>query len=145
MGSRGWCRGLLTGLMVMGLVGCAAVSPMESARELRPGESREGQLMSGPDRYRFSLAAPARVILESEVFPGQVLEVRPNGRLLNADGEVVARDFASGRQGGNFRIETRLDAGTWYLIVSETHGCRSALRCPDRDARYRVSLRVEPL
>ncbi|WP_043531441.1 hypothetical protein [Litchfieldella xinjiangensis] len=128
----------------LALSGCATTSsdgPPKWAIELSPGEEHE-ILMPGRYAFRFSLDEPAEVVLESQTFPGYGY-IRPNGQLKDAQGQVVAQDWHSGRM-SNFRIERELTAGTWYLEVDDPFACRGILRCEDRDYRYTVSLEVVP-
>ncbi|WP_163557715.1 hypothetical protein [Halomonas sp. NO4] len=123
------------------LTGCAAVQdPRERAIELRPGEPYQ-VMAPGAYLFTFTLDAPARVVLESETFPGDHATT-PAGVLRDSEGQIVTRDWTSGR-GSNFRIEERLAAGTWYLRTHDLHACLSVLRCPDQDHRYWVHLRLD--
>ncbi|MBA2779737.1 hypothetical protein [Billgrantia kenyensis] len=122
------------------LTGCAGTSdPRDHAIPLTP--DRPFEVMStGMRHFTFSLQEPARVVLESETFPWDSAMAAPSGELLDADGEVVARDWHSGID-GNFRIERELEAGVWYLRVTTPHA-GSSVGLLDRDYRYTVILRV---
>ncbi|MCE9661875.1 hypothetical protein LY622_00320 [Halomonas sp. M5N1S17] len=135
----------VTGLLLLSLLlltACAGTSdPRDLAIELRP--DRPFEVMTPGQRYfTFTLEAPARVVLESQTFPGETGLVSPAGQLLDANGELVERDWTSGTD-SNFRIERRLEAGTWYLRVTNPHARPSAFGFMDRDYRYSVLLRVE--
>lgn len=124
------------------LTGCAGTSdPRDYAIPLTP--ERPFEVMSTGMRYfTFTLQEPTRVVLESETFPWDSAMGAPSGELMDAEGEVVERDWHSGVD-GNFRIERRLEAGVWYLRVTTPHaGSPSALM--DRDYRYSVRLSIVP-
>ncbi len=126
--------------MLLLLTGCAGTSdPRDYAIPLAP--DRPFEVMSTGMRYfTFTLQEPTRVVLESETFPWDSAMGAPSGELMNAEGEVVERDWHSGVD-GNFRIERELDAGVWYLRVSTPYaGSPSALQ--DHDYRYSVILRM---
>lgn len=124
------------------LAGCAAVNdPRAGGIELVPDRPYQ-VIMAGPRVFTFTLEAPTQVVLESQVFPGDVLRVSPVGRLLDAEGRVVASDRHGGGHDG-FRIAERLAAGTWFLRVDTPHACFSTFECLHRDYRYEVLLRVE--
>ncbi|MCE9684555.1 hypothetical protein [Halomonas alkalisoli] len=136
----------VTGLLLLSLLllltGCAGTSdPRDGAIELVPG--RPYEVMTPGQRYfTFTLEAPARVVLESQTFPGETSVISPAGQLLDANGELVERDWISGTD-SNFRIERRLEAGTWYLRVTNPHARPSAFGFVERDYRYSVLLRVD--
>lgn len=133
---------LLLGALVLWLLaGCAAIrDPLAGATELRPGRPYE-VMTPGMHYFTFTLAAPARVVLESDVFPGDMTAVDPIGELLDSEGRTVVLDRLGG-SGSNFRIEERLAAGTWYLRVHDPQACFSVWRCDD-DHRYSVVLTLE--
>lgn len=133
---------LLLAVVLWTLTGCGATQDLRArAIELRPDAPYQ-VMMPGIHVFTFTLDAPARVVLESETFPGD-LATSPAGVLLDSEGQVVARDWTSGR-GSNFRIDERLAAGTWYLRTQDPHACLSVRLCPDRDDhRYRVRLRLD--
>lgn len=123
------------------LSGCAALTEPPPAVPLAPGQPHQAFLASGSDRYVFTLAAPSTVVLESRTAIASIQTVAPDARLVDAAGEVVASDRRSG-EGENFRIETHLPAGTWYLQVSNGSGCITLHSCADLDPAYTVSLEV---
>ncbi|NIC07067.1 hypothetical protein [Billgrantia bachuensis] len=129
-------------LLTLLLAGCAGMGdPRDSATELVPGHAHE--VMTPGHRYfTFTLDAPARVVLESHTFPGDAGSVAPAGQLLDADGQLVVRDWNSGRN-SNFRIERQLEAGTWYLRVTTPHTSPGSLGMMERDYRYSVTLKVD--
>ncbi|MFY0989241.1 PPC domain-containing protein [Halomonas sp. C05BenzN] len=132
----------LLAISLMLLAGCASVhDPRDGATELVPGRPHQ-VMMAGQRYFTFTLEAPARVVLESLTFPADVGFVSPAGQLLDSEGQLVARDWTSGAD-SNFRIEKRLAAGTWYLLVTNPHACRSAFSCLERDYRYEVLLTLE--
>jgi hypothetical protein len=124
------------------LAGCAGTNdPWDSAPELVPG--RPFEVMTPGHRYfTFTLRSPARVVLESQTFPGDAGLAAPAGQLLDASGQLVERDWTSGRN-GNFRIERRLEASTWYLRVTTPHASPGSFGMMERDYRYSVLLRVD--
>lgn len=102
--------------IALAVAGCATTAPHEQrAIMLNDGDGYE-VLSAGPRYFVFTLDEPARVILESHTHPAQTGLIAPNARLLDADGNQVARDWNSGRE-RNFRLEESLTAGTWYLHV----------------------------
>ncbi|WP_148252099.1 hypothetical protein [Aidingimonas lacisalsi] len=129
-------------LVALWLTGCATASLEERAIPLMLGEPYEGMLGPGYDTFTFTLDTPARIVLESHIPLGRMVSVVPNGQLLDSQGNVVARDWHGG-EGRNFRIETMLPAGTWYLRVNDGLGCGSELRCMDVDRDYGVTLTVK--
>ncbi|QTP53458.1 hypothetical protein HNO51_01440 [Billgrantia sulfidoxydans] len=129
-------------ILLLLLAGCAGMGdPRDSATELEPGRFYE-VMTPGHRYYTFTLDAPARVVLESHTFPGDTGIVAPAGQLLDADGQVVERDWNSGRN-SNFRIERRLEAGTWYLRVTTPHASPGSFGMMERDYRYSVTLKVD--
>ncbi|QJQ93848.1 MULTISPECIES: PPC domain-containing protein [Halomonadaceae] len=136
-------RHFLTALaLALVVTGCAS-GPVHEVRAvpLAPGQSIE--VMSPGSRYfRFTLEAPASVVLESHTFPADGGFISPNARLLDEAGNEVARDWESGSY-RNFRLETPLDTGTWYLHVMTPFACVSELRCQDQTFRYRVTLELQ--
>ncbi|MCE8034892.1 hypothetical protein EKK97_01770 [Billgrantia tianxiuensis] len=132
---------LLLGSLLL-LTGCAGTwDPRDSATELVPGRSYEA-MTAGQRYFTFTLDAPARVVLESHTFPGDTGLVEPAGQLLDANGQVVERDWNSGRN-GNFRIERQLEPGVWYLRVTTPHASPSSFGTMERDYRYSVTLRID--
>lgn len=130
---------LIPGLLLQ--AGCATVDPRDRAMPLTPDRPYE-VMMAGPRLFTFTLSEPARVVLESWVYPGDVAFVSPRGQLLDSDGRVVAIDrFSSASD--SFRIEERLPAGVWYLRVDTPHACHSPLSCLHRDYRYTVRMMLE--
>lgn len=129
-------------LLILLLAGCVGMGdPRDSATELVPGHAYE--VMTPGHRYfTFTLDAPARVVLESHTFPGDAGPVAPAGQLLDADGQLVMRDWNSGRN-SNFRIERQLEAGTWYLRVTTPHTSPGSFGMMERDYRYSVTLKVD--
>ncbi|WP_192035614.1 hypothetical protein [Halomonas sp. YLGW01] len=125
------------------IAGCATPVTREArAILLVPGESRDGWLGPGVDVYAFTLAAPARVMLESET-PASGWTLDPDATLFDAKGRVVARDWRSG-EGENFRLARRLTAGRWYLEVSDGGGCTFMADDCEAHRRYSVTLAVDP-
>ena len=108
-----------------GAIEAAVLQPVEDdhgtgiAATLLPiGQPLAGTL-SDPgdvDAFRLDLAAAARV----EVRTSGGTDTR--GRLLDSDGEVVARDDNSGPGGHNFRMVAALEAGVHYLEVAGAAG-----------------------
>ena len=136
----------LSGLMIVALLllaGCAAsVSHEQRAITLQDGD--EVEIVSAGARYfTFTLDSPASVVLESHTHAGQQTQVIPNARLLDAEGNQVARDWDSGR-GHNVRLEQQLEPGVWFLHVMNPFACNGERRCSDLDYRYRVSLDIAP-
>lgn len=129
--------------LLAALAGCATPAPHQlNAIALQDGD--EVEILSAGARYfTFTLDAPASVVLESHTHPGQLEMIAPSARLLDAEGNEVARDWQSGRE-RHFRLETQLEPGTWYLHVMNPFACSGALRCSDLDYRYRVTLDVTP-
>ncbi|QOR37269.1 hypothetical protein HNO52_01175 [Billgrantia diversa] len=129
-------------LILLLMTGCAGMGdPRDNAIELMPGHPYE--VMTPGHRYfTFILNAPARVVLESHTFPGDTGVVAPAGQLLDADGQLVERDWNSGHN-SNFRIERQLEAGTWYLRVTTPHASLGSFGMMERDYRYSVTLRVD--
>ncbi|WP_104203344.1 hypothetical protein [Billgrantia saliphila] len=119
------------------LTGCATGGDLrDGAYVLEPG--RPYQVLTAGQRYfSFTLEAPAHVVLESQTFPGDAGVVSPAGQLLDADGQIVARDWTSGED-SNFRIERDLEAGTWYLRVTTPHAGPSSYGVIGRDYQYVV-------
>ncbi|MGQ4880580.1 hypothetical protein ACOJCM_18610 [Billgrantia sp. LNSP4103-1] len=129
-------------LLLLLLTGCASTGdPLHSATELEPGRRHE-VLTAGHRHFTFTLAEPANVVIESQTFPGEGGMISPAGQLLDAEGRLVARDWTSG-QHSNFRIERRLDAGTWYLRVTTPHANLASFGSMEQDYRYSVLLRVD--
>ncbi|MFW3615260.1 PPC domain-containing protein [Billgrantia antri] len=128
--------------LILLLAGCAGMGdPRNTATELVPGQPYE--VMTPGHRYfTFTLSAPARVVLESHTFPGDTGVVAPAGQLLDADGQLVVRDWNSGRN-SNFRIANQLEAGTWYLRVTTPHASLGSFGMLERDYRYSVTLRID--
>lgn len=129
-------------ILLLILAGCAGTwNPRDNATELVPGRSYE--VMTAGQRYfTFTLDVPARVVLESHTFAWDVGLVAPAGQLLDVSGQVVERDWNSGRD-GNFRIERQLEPGTWFLRVTTPHASPSSFGMMERDYRYSVTLRVD--
>lgn len=123
------------------LAGCAGTgSSREDAIELVPGSPKD-VLTAGHRYFMFTLNTPARVVLESQTFPGDSA-VSPAGQLLAANGELIERDWDSGRN-GNFRIERQLEPGIWYLHVTTPHASPASYGSMESDYRYTVLLRVD--
>lgn len=135
-------RAILLALLVI-LVGCATPSPHElHAISLEDGD--EVEILSAGSRYfTFTLDAPASVVLESHTHPGQLEMIAPSARLLDAEGNQLARDWQSGRE-RNFRLEERLEPGVWFVHVMNPFACQGVRRCSDLDYRYRVSFEIVP-
>ncbi|MBD3897858.1 hypothetical protein IEI94_18535 [Halomonas sp. ML-15] len=134
-------------LMVMTLLallaGCAASAPHEQrAISLQDGDEIE-VVSAGARYFTFTLDSPSTVVLESHTHVGQQTQVIPNARLLDAEGQQVARAWDGGR-GHNFRLEQHLEPGVWFLHVMNPFACDGERRCSDLDYRYRVSLDVIP-
>ncbi|SDL51683.1 hypothetical protein SAMN05192555_10528 [Franzmannia pantelleriensis] len=138
-----YLRALTVMTLLVLLAGCAASAPHEQrAISLQDGD--EIEIVSAGARYiTFTLENPATVVLESHTHPGQQTQVIPNARLLDAEGQQVARDWDGGR-GHNFRLEQQLEPGVWFLHVMNPFACNGERRCSDLDYRYRISLDVIP-
>lgn len=129
-------------LILLLLAGCAGNGdPRERATALEPGRPHQ-VLTAGQRLFTFTLQSPARVVVESQTFPGDAGAVSPAGQLIDADGQIVARDWTSGEH-SNFRIERDLEAGTWYLRVMTPHASPASYGFMDRDYQYTVLLRIE--
>ncbi|GHC37850.1 hypothetical protein [Aidingimonas halophila] len=137
-----WARVTISILLAVGLAGCASGSLEQRATPLMPGEPYEGMLGPGSEVFTFTLDEPASIVLESYIPLGRMASVAPNGQLLDDEGDVVARDWHSG-EGRNFRIETELPAGTWYLRVNDGLGCNSEWNCRNIDRDYGVTLTID--
>ncbi|PAU76661.1 hypothetical protein [Halomonas salipaludis] len=130
-------------LFVMLLVaGCSTTAmQQERATELRPGQTYYGQLASGSRLFRFTLDRPTSVILSATTPVMRTLPGGYNGRLLDADGQLIAEDRDSG-EGFNFRIAERLDAGTYYLEMRQLQACSSRL-CLNENMSFTLMFRVD--
>ncbi|MBD3898094.1 hypothetical protein IEI94_19765 [Halomonas sp. ML-15] len=130
-------------LFVMLLVaGCSTTAmQQERATELRPGQVYHGQLASGSRLFRFTLDRPTSVVLSATTPVMRSLPGGYNGRLMDADGQVLAEDRDSGER-FNFRIAERLEAGTYYLEMRQPQACSSRL-CPNENMSFTLNFRVD--
>ncbi|QJQ96898.1 MULTISPECIES: hypothetical protein [Halomonadaceae] len=134
-------RILLPLLLMLLLAGCQATATQQQrATELRPGQLYYGQMSGGSQLFTFTLAHPSNVLLEASTPPSRGLPAGFNGRLIDANGQTVIEDNESG-ENRNFRIETTLAAGTWYLEVRQPFSCRST-RCESADMSYTLNYRA---
>lgn len=134
-------RALTLMFLLVLLAGCAASAPHEQ-RAITLQDGDEIEIVSTGSRYfTFTLDSPSTVVLESHTHAGQLELIAPNARLLDAEGQQVARDWESGRE-RNFRLEQRLEPGVWFLHVMNPFTCNGERRCSDLDYRYRVSLDI---
>lgn len=127
-------------LVALAIQGCVSTAVQtERASEIRPGGTYYGQLSAGAKVFTFTLSRPTHVVLETTTDPGRTMSAGFNGRLLDADGNLVAEDRDSG-EARNFRIDTRLDAGTWYLEIRQPYHCGSI--CQDYNMSYALRFRT---
>lgn len=130
---------LLLVLVLLVVAGCATrLAPPGKSLELRPGQAVE-ILTPGQHYFAITLAEPTPVIIESETFPGFAGYVSPRAMIMDAEGDVIVRDWNSGHR-SDFRIAETLPAGTWYLRVDDPFACRGIIQCEDREYRYTVTL-----
>ncbi|APX92465.1 hypothetical protein BWR19_05645 [Halomonas sp. 1513] len=130
-------------LIIALLVAACSTTAMqqERATELRPGQTYHGQLASGSRLFRFTLDRPTSVVLSATTPVMRSLPGGYNGRLLDADGQLIAEDRESGER-FNFRIAEQLEAGTYYLEMRQPQACSSRL-CPNENMSFTLSFRVD--
>ena len=110
--------------------GAGASSFPDSFTQLQPGEVYQGQLNEREViRFYFTLETSSNILLESST-PRRSNTVYPNATLFTDSGRTVTRDWSSG-QGRNFKIERRLEPGTYVLRVEDGRGCGSLHGCPE--------------
>lgn len=123
------------------LVGCSTTAmQQERATELRPGQTYHGQLAAGTQMFVFTLNRPTSIVLSATTPPERGFPQGYSGRLLDADGQLIAEDQNSG-ENLNFRIAEELDAGTYYLEMRQSVRCSSS-NCPRENMTYTLSFRV---
>ncbi|WP_416886208.1 hypothetical protein [Marinospirillum sp.] len=94
-----------------------------------------------PQRFYFVLDQPAQITLESSTL-SRINNVHPEATLFDADGRRITSDRMSG-EGRNFRIQRRLEAGTYVLRVDNGRRCGSLYGCPNVNRDYQVLLEIQ--
>lgn len=108
---------------------------------LKPGETYRGKLGEREVvRFYFTLDRTLDLVLESKT-PSRTNNVYPDAVLFYPDGRVITRDWSSG-EGRNFRIQRRLEAGTYVLRVEDGRGCGSLHGCPEINRDYMIEFTV---
>ncbi|MCG7592296.1 MULTISPECIES: hypothetical protein [unclassified Halomonas] len=90
------------------------------AKQLTEGVTPSGILTSGyAHEYVLSLNESSEVKIASEHFPGSNFTLRMKAKLMDASGNIVSE---ANSVNGDFKIDERLDAGEYRLIVSGDTG-----------------------